>query len=157
MKNLGLNKKPREGIPTPVLIIPQGVLFGREELAYDCSENDAKIYHSKPLQPQMPTNRTYQLGSSSECMWTRVYNSNCTAPWTCNRMVDPNLQWWNRRRFSHRRSYTLASKLSQLADSLVLHCGSHSIPASSEAQAWLSLDQVAQRLMWSCQLQRICV
>ena len=34
MKNLGLNKKPREGIPTGVLIIPQGVLFGREE--YGC-------------------------------------------------------------------------------------------------------------------------
>ena len=31
MKNLGRNQKPREGIPTPVLIIPQGVLFGREE------------------------------------------------------------------------------------------------------------------------------
>ena len=31
MKNLGRNKKPREGIPTPVLIIPEEVLFGREE------------------------------------------------------------------------------------------------------------------------------
>ena len=31
MKNLGPNKKPRERIPTPVLILPKGVLFVREE------------------------------------------------------------------------------------------------------------------------------
>ena len=31
VKNIGRNKKPRDVIPTPVLIIPQGVLFGREE------------------------------------------------------------------------------------------------------------------------------
>ena len=33
MKNLGLNKKPRVGELTLVLIIPQGVLFGRGEYA----------------------------------------------------------------------------------------------------------------------------
>ena len=31
MKNLGQNKKPKEEIPTLVLIIPYGILFGREE------------------------------------------------------------------------------------------------------------------------------
>ena len=31
MKNLGRNRKPREGIPSRVLTIPQGVLFDREE------------------------------------------------------------------------------------------------------------------------------
>ena len=31
MKNLGQNKKPREEIPSLVLIIPYGILFGRDE------------------------------------------------------------------------------------------------------------------------------
>ena len=30
-ENLGLNKKPRVGVPTAVLIIPYRVLFGRGE------------------------------------------------------------------------------------------------------------------------------
>ena len=44
MKSLGRNKKPREGISTTVLIIPSGVVLGREEYVGAYITGNRKVF-----------------------------------------------------------------------------------------------------------------